>query len=73
MGRRVEDAMLGYILQKAKKMDVKKIKGIYTPTTKNMPCEHFLSDHGFIQEGDFWSFSLNNSIKIPQHIKMISE
>jgi FkbH-like protein len=73
LGRGVEDAILGHILQKAKSEGVKKVKGTYIPTKKNMPCEHFLSNYGFSEEDKFWSYSLNNPVKMPDYIKMVIE
>lgn len=72
MGRGVEDAILGHILQEAKKQGVKKVKGTYIPTKKNMPCEHFLSNYGFVKDGDLWLYSLNNPIKIPDHLMVVT-
>ena len=33
-----------------------------------MPCSNFFADYGFQKDGDLWSFSLGNSIKIPKHL-----
>lgn len=72
MGRGIEDAILGHILQKAKTQGVSKVKGTYIPTKKNMPCEHFLSNYGFVKDSDSWSYSLNNPIKIPNHLVVVT-
>jgi len=73
MGRKVEDAILSTILQKAKDSGVQKINGNYIPTKKNMPCEKFLADNGFKKENDIWSYTLNNTIKSPQHLDVKNE
>jgi len=73
MGRKVEDAILSTILQKAKDDGVQKINGNYIPTKKNMPCEKFLAENGFKKENNIWSYSLNNKIKIPQHLDVKNE
>jgi len=73
MGRKVEDAILSTILQKAKDDGVQKINGNYIPTKKNMPCEKFLADNGFKKENDIWSYTLNNTIKSPQHLDVKNE
>jgi predicted enzyme involved in methoxymalonyl-ACP biosynthesis len=73
MGRKVEDAILSKILQKAKDEGIQKISGTYIPTKKNMPCEKFLADNGFKKENDIWSYSLTNTIKTPQHIEIKNE
>jgi len=68
MGRGIEDGMLGHILEQAKKEGVSTVKGQFIPTKKNMPCSNFFADYGFQKDGDLWSFSLSNSIKIPKHL-----
>lgn len=73
MGRKVEDGILCHILEKAKTEGVKRIRAKYLPTKKNIPCQNFLSDFGFKKEGDNWIFNLSNTIKIPEHLTVISE
>lgn len=70
MGRKIEDGILSSILQRAKDEGVKKVKALFIPTSKNQPIANFLSDYGFVKEGDYWIFSLENKIKIPQHFKI---
>lgn len=71
MGRGVEEGMLGHILYLAKIEGVKKVKGQYIPTKKNKPCEDFLSNCGFKKENDYWVCSLDNALKIPEHLAVI--
>ena len=73
MGRKIEDAILSKILQKAKNEGVQKIIGNYIPTKKNIPCEKFLAENGFKKENNIWSYSLTNTIKTPQHIEITHE
>lgn len=68
MGRKIEDGILTHILQKAKQEGINTIKGTFIPTKKNKPCENFLSDFGFKREGENWIYSLDNPIKIPDHL-----
>ena len=42
MGRGVEDIMLGELIERARKENIKKIKGKFIPTVKNKPAENFL-------------------------------
>ena len=70
MGRGVEDAIMGFILSEAKKEGVSKIRGNYIPTKKNKPCEIFLSNYGFKNKGEYWIFSSDNPIRIPQHLEI---
>jgi len=68
MGRKIEDGILAYILQKAKQEGANTIKGTFIPTKKNKPCENFLSDFGFKKENNSWIYTLTNPIKIPDHL-----
>lgn len=69
MGRKIEDGILAHILQKAMKEGVSTVRGAFTPTKKNKPCENFLSDFGFKKEGDDWVYRLSDPIKIPDHLR----
>ena len=70
MGRGVEEGILGHILEQAKKEGVSKVVGQYIPTNKNKPCEDFYQKCGFEKDGEYWSFNLKNTIKIPNHLKV---
>ena len=73
MGRKVENAILDYILQKAKEAGVNIVKGEFIPTNKNTPSESFFSDYGFKKDGKYWIYDLiNNPIKT-SHITCIIE
>ena len=71
IGRGVEDIMLSQLIERARKENVKKIKGTFIPTAKNKPAENFYKEFGFKEEGDFWIFDTEQKIKKPEHIKMI--
>jgi FkbH-like protein len=58
MGRRIEDGMMEYILNEARKEGIKRVKGRYIPTRKNKPCENFLPHSGFKKEGEDWILHL---------------
>ncbi len=73
MGRKVEDGILSHILEKAKTEGVKRVRAKYLPSKKNIPCQSFLPDSGFKKEGDDWIFNLDNTIKTPEHLTVISE
>ena len=70
MGRKVEEAMLYQIIEKAKNLGIKKIKGKFIPTKKNKPAENFYSDCGFKKEGGYWVFNTEQGIKKPEQIKL---
>ena len=70
IGRGVEEGMFAHILQLAKNEGITKIKGMYIPTKKNKPCENFLSDCGFKKEGNYWIYTMDNVMKIPDHLSL---
>jgi len=72
IGRGVEDVMISQLIERAKKDNVKRIKGKFIPTQKNKPSENFYEEFGFTLEGDFWVFDINKPIKKIEHIKVIS-
>jgi FkbH-like protein len=73
MGRGAEDAIMGFILNEAKKEGIAKIKGQYIPTKKNKPCEDFLPKYGFEREGEYWIYSPDIPAKIPKHLELLIE
>jgi len=71
IGRDVENALLSEIIKRAKKENVKKIKGIFIPTKKNKPAEKFFQEFGFKKENEYWVFDTEQTIKSVDHIKII--
>ena len=63
--------MINQLIERAKKEDVKRIKGKFISTHKNKPAENFYKEFGFIEEGDFWVFNTDNTMKKIEHIKVI--
>jgi len=70
MGRGIEDAMMGYILSKAKEEGVIKVKAEFIPTKKNKPCEQLLPNFGFKKEGEQWIYTYNVPIKQTNHVEL---
>ena len=68
MGRGVEEALLSQIIERAKTEGITKVKAEYIKTKKNKPTENFLSDFGFIKNGDVWIFETHKPIKKPEHL-----
>jgi FkbH-like protein len=68
IGRRIEEGIMGSIIEKAKKEGVKRIRAKFIPTKKNEPSKSFLPDYGFIKEGDDFVYYLELSIKIPPYL-----
>ena len=78
IGRRVEEIMLAYILEAAKKEKVKILIGEFISTKKNAPAKEFYHKNGFklIEEKDGtqrWKFSVSNEYKYPEFIKIINK
>ena len=73
IGRGVEEGILDYIINDAKKNNVKKLIGDFIPTKKNKPSESFLPDFGFKKEDNSWVYSLKNYSKKPSHLLVLSE
>jgi len=71
IGRGVEDIMLSQLIERAKKENIKKIKGKFIPTAKNKPAENFYEEYGFKKEEEFWVFNTEHTIKKVEHIRMI--
>jgi len=69
IGREIEQGILYYIINEAKKNGIKIIKSQYIPTEKNTPIENFLPSSGFKKNNDFWEFDLNNQFNMPDFIK----
>jgi FkbH-like protein len=70
MGRGIEDAMMGYILSKAKEEGVTKVKAEFIPTKKNKPCEQLLPNFGFKKEGEQWVYTYSVPLKQTNHVEL---
>ena len=73
IGRGVEEGILDYIINDAKKNNVKRLIGNFIPTKKNKPSESFLPNFGFKKENDHWIYSLENHSNKPSHLVVLSE
>ena len=73
IGRGVEEGILDYIINEAKKNNVKRIIGNFIPTKKNKPSESFLSNFGFKKVNDYWIYSLEKHSKKPSHLLLLNE
>lgn len=76
IGRRVEEAMLAYILEEAKKEGVKILIGEFIPTKKNIPAKEFYKKNGFKLIGEkndteIWEFPVEKEYHHPEFIKII--
>ena len=73
IGRGVEEGILDYIINEARKNNVKRIIGNFIPTKKNKPSESFLSNFGFEKVNDYWIYSLEKHSKKPSHLLLVNE
>ncbi len=73
MGREVEKGMLFFIINQAKKNNVKRLKAKFIPTPKNKPIEDFLPNCKFHQENDFWIYNLETPFNMPDFLTLREE
>ena len=70
MGRDVEKAILGHIINRAKEDNVELIKTQFLSSQKNKPIEDFLPNCGFKKDGDYWYYSLKTPFIIPTYLEV---
>ena len=70
IGRGVEEALLGQIIERAKMEGVKNVKAQYVQTKKNKPAENFLADFGFTKDGDVWIFETQKPVKKLEYLEI---
>ena len=70
MGREVEKAILGHIINRAKEDNVELIKTQFLSSQKNKPIENFLPNCGFKKDGDYWYYSLKTPFIIPDYLEV---
>jgi len=68
MGRQVENAIINYVIEKARRNNIEKIKAQFIPTEKNSPIENFLPSCGFQKEDDFWVYRVEKPFKSPDFV-----
>lgn len=76
LGRGIEKAFMGYMVREAKIAGVEKIIAEFIRTSKNKPCESFLSNVGFSQVGNFensiyYQLNIPNEYSTPDFIKVV--
>jgi FkbH-like protein len=77
LGRKVEDTLLAYIIDQARREGAKSLIGEFIPTKKNAPARDFYRDHGFTQlskaDGvEVWEKQLQDVYPFPQFIQVIT-
>lgn len=71
MGRKVEEAMLGWLLQRAKENGAKQIIAELLPTEKNKPCREFFDRSGWQNDRQQYSYATHETYPMPAHIRWI--
>ncbi len=70
MGREVEKAILYYIINEAKRNNVKRLKAKFIPTAKNKPIEKLLPDSKFSKQDDFWIYNIETPFNMPEFLTL---
>ena len=75
IGRKIEDVLLAYVLEEARKNKVGFIRGIFIPTKKNHPAKSFFKDHGFKKIDtkntiEYWEYDVAVDYPYPTSIKL---
>jgi len=70
IGREVEQAIMSFIIDKAKKEGFSKISAEFIPTKKNSPASNFLEECGFEKEDNYWIFNTSKEFKKPSIIRL---
>jgi len=78
IGRRVEETMLAYILEEAKKESSNTLIGEFIQTKKNIPAKEFYKRNGFkfVEEKDNtekWEFPIEKEYSYPKFIKVVKK
>ena len=68
MGRQIENAIINYVIEEARKNNIEKIKAQFIPTEKNLPIQNFLPSCGFQKEDDFWVYHVEKPFKSPDFV-----
>ena len=76
IGRRVEETLLAYILEEARKENAKALVGEFIPTKKNAPAKDFYKNNSFkltneTEELQSWEFDAAKEYPYPDFIKTI--
>ena len=73
MGRKVEEAMLGVVINAALHEGIEQVEAIYLPTKKNKPCLDFFERSGMTSNGDkrIFSWSGPENYPIPEQMRIL--
>ena len=76
IGRRIEDVLFAYLLEKAREDKAKVIVGEFISTNRNAPAKDFYKQSNFTFRGkvnnkEIWEFDVSKDYKSPDFIKVI--
>ena len=60
-GYGVERAVLNHLKDVAAQKGIRRLTARHVRTPQNAPCEHFLADNGFQQDGEQWAFEVGSA------------
>ena len=70
MGRKVEEAMVHFIVSQAKVLGALVVRAEYFPTPKNRPCLDFWRRSGFHETGSVFQFNTKSGYSLPDGISL---
>lgn len=78
IGRRIEEALLAYVLEEAARQTVHILLGEFIPTKKNIPARDFYKNNGFAllkneNEAEIWSYDIAKGYEYPDFIKVVKK
>jgi len=78
IGRKVDETLLGYIIDQAKKANIKAIVGEFIPTKKNLSNKNFYKNNHFVlakkeKNRELWKYDINLEYNAPDFIKVVKK
>jgi predicted enzyme involved in methoxymalonyl-ACP biosynthesis len=71
MGKKIENSILSFLIEKARSYGAKTIYAKYKLTKRNHPCKLFLDNSGLMQEKEnLFSFDLSRDFKSSKSAKI---
>ena len=76
IGRKVEDALLAYIMDQARGAGANALVGEFIPTKKNAPAKDFYKTRGFTQTStkdgkEVWEYGLSEPVAYPKFLQVV--
>lgn len=76
IGRKIEETILAYIIEQAKKENAKILEGEFIPTKKNIPAKDFFKNNNFKlinknNNNEIWQYNIIKGYNYPDIIKVI--